>query len=214
MILEVTVNPPSNISFSDGDVVKLLGGKTGEAMIAQQHENLYSLAYRGKVFHGYSTTARTIPITSTTSPTFILWNPKSSGTNLVLIEYAIGYAAGTNVEGNVQLGILTDLSSTIATGRMISAFTDGPTINGLISSGTQQIAKFGTAATLSTAATKFYPLGMSLMQLAATNSAPIDLKYRFYGALILPPGVAVFTCASAATVATYNERITWYEYPA
>lgn len=214
MIISGIINPPSNIAFSDGDDAKILLGKTAEQLIAQQHESLYSLTYRGKVFHGYSTTSATIPITSTTSPTFILWNPRSSGINCVLIEYAVGWESGTNVEGNIQFGVLTDLPSQVVTGGPISAFTNGSVINGMIGSGQAQTAKFGVAATLGTAATKFYPLGMNIMVLATAKATPVDLKYKFYGALVLLPGTAIFSCASSATVAKYHERISWYEFPA
>jgi hypothetical protein len=212
MIFEGIVNSPSNISFSDGDDAKILLGKTGEQMFASQHENVYSLAYRGKVFHGYSTTSVTIPITSTTSPTFILWNPTSSGINLIPIEYAVGWESGTNTEGNIQFGVLTGLQSTTNTGGPISAFTAGPVINGLIGGGEVYKAKFGIAATI-VAATKFFPLGMNIMVLAAAKATPVDLKYPFGGKLILSPGTAIFSCASAATVAKYHERLTWYEWP-
>jgi hypothetical protein len=212
MILQGFVNVPSNISFSDGDDANVLLGKTAEQMVAQQHESLYSLTYRGKVFHGCSTTPLAIPITSTTTPKFILWNPRSSNQNLILIEYAVGWAAGTNVEGNIQLGILTGLPSNIATGGLITTFTAGPVICGMLSGGDNYQAKFGIAATI-TAATRFYPLGMNIMVLDTAKATPVDLKYRFNGALILTPGTAVFSCASAATVATYHERISWYEFP-
>ena len=212
MIIEGVVNSPSNISFSDGDDAKVLLGKTGEQMVAQQHESIYSLTYRLKVFHGYSTTSATIPIKTSTAPTFLLWNPTSSGINIIPIEYVIGYESGTNVEGNIQFGVLSGLQSNITTGGPISAFTAGPVLNGNIGGGDIYKAKFGVASTI-VAATRFYPIGLSLMQMAATNSAPISLMYQFMGKLILSPGTAIFSCASAATVAKYHERITWYEWP-
>lgn len=180
--------------------------------MASQHENVYALTYRGKMFHGNSTTAAAIPVKTTTSPKFILWNPRSSGINVVLVEYVVGWAAGTNAEGNVQLGVLTDLPSTIFTGGPITAFTAGPVINGMIGQGDSYVAKFGVAATI-TAATRFFPLGISPMELAANGANPAIMRYRFNGSLVLTPGTAVFSCASAASVATYHERISWYEYP-
>ena len=206
------INTSSNSSFPDGDEAEILLGKTAEQMVAQQHESLYSLAIRGKVFHGCSITPSTIPITTTTSPTFILWNPRSSHINVVLIEYAVGWAAGTNVEGNIQLGIKRDVPSAISTGGEISAVTDATVLNGLLGIGDVAHARFGVAATI-LAASVFYPLGMNIMVLDTAKATPVDLKYRFYGALILRPGSAVFSCSSAATVATYNERLSWYEFP-
>jgi hypothetical protein len=206
------VNQPSNISFSDGDESEIMLGKTAEQMVAQQHESLYALTSRGRMFHGCSITPSAIPIKTTTSPTFILWNPRSSNFNVVLVEYAVGWASGTNVEGNIQLGLKRDVPSTVYAGAHISAFTDATILNGVLTDGKPPHARFGIAATI-IAATVFYPLGMNIMVLDVTKATPVDLKYRFYGTLILPPGSAAFSCSSAATVATYNERITWYEYP-
>ena len=213
MIIEGVVNNFSNISFSDGDDVSLLCGKTAELMTSVVHEGIYNTTYRGLTFHGYSTTPLAIPITSTISPKFILWNPYGSGVNCVLVGYYIGYASGTNVEGNVQLGVITNIGSEVATGAKISAFTNGPILNGLLGGSTINKARFGIAATLTAASTQFLPLGISLMQLAAVNSVPISVAYNFNGSVIVPPGTCVFSCASAASVATYNERIVWYEFP-
>ena len=112
-----------------------LAGKTAELMVAGLHGNLYTATYRGMMFHGYNTTASAIPITSTTAPTFILWNPYGSGVNCVLVHYVVGYAAGTNVEGNVQLAVIQGAGAMVATGAPITAFTDGPTLNGNVGSG-------------------------------------------------------------------------------
>jgi hypothetical protein len=212
MIIEGVVNPPSEISFSDGDDIRIRAGKTSEFITTVAHAQFYDATYWGHTFHGYSMTPTTIPITSTTSPTFILWNPRGSGRNLVLVKYCMGYAANKSVEGNVQLGIITGLGSTIATGAAITAFTVGPVINGKLGSGAASVAKFGIAATI-VAATQFLSLSLSPMQLSATSSSPAVLFHEFQGTIIVPPGVAVFTCASAASVATYNERMVWYEHP-
>jgi hypothetical protein len=212
MILEATVQPPSDISFSDGDDVKLRAGKTAELITASQHADYYTITSRGQLYHGYSTTAAALPITSTTAPTFILWNPYGSGIKCVLVKYLIGYVSGKNVEGNTMLGVISNTAGALSTGGPISAFTRGPVINGLLDGAAQPHALFGVAATI-IAATVFLTTGISLMQLTATNSSPVHAAHPFEGTVIVPPGVAIFTCASAASVALYNERLIWYEYP-
>jgi hypothetical protein len=207
------VQPPSNIAYSDGDEIGNILGKSGELIVAGLHGNLYTETYRGRMFHGYSTTSTTIPISSTTAPTFILYNPRSSNINCVLVHYCPGWESGTNVEGNVMFGVITNAPGAIATGASISAFTDGPVLNGLLGGGLKSQVRFGIAATLGAAATQFLPLGMSIMVLAAAKATPVDLFYDFNGTVIVPPGVAVFSCASAATSAKYNERLSWYEFP-
>jgi hypothetical protein len=212
MILEATVNGPSNISFSDGDDIKLRSGKTGELMVMAQHGNQYSNTYRGSMFHGYSSTPLAIPVTSTTAPKFILWNPYGSNVNCILVHYCAGYVSGANADGNVMLGVLTNIGSSVRTGGVISAFSAGPVLNGVLGFSESAHARFGIAATV-IAATQFLPLGLSLMLLETAKSPSITSLYNFDGTVILPPGTAVFSCASAATVALFNERISWYEYP-
>jgi len=212
MLLEGTVNPPSNISFSDGAEPRLLAGKTAELMVSGLHGNLYTATYRGFMYHGYLTTASAIPVTSTTSPTMILWNPYGSGINCVLVHYCLGWKAGTNVEGNVQLAVLPSVGDTIKDGAPITAFTAGVTMNGMIGLGTVQKSKFGSAATV-TAATRFLPLGLNIMVMDTAKATPVSLMYDFNGTVILPEGTAVFDVSSAATTATYQRRLSWYEFP-
>ena len=117
------------------------------------------------------------------------------------------------MDGTVLLGVLNNVGSSLQTGGVISALTEGSTMNGRIGDGNGSAARFGVAATLTTAATQFLSLGMSLMILAKDNAASIKLKENFNGSVILTPGNAVFVCASSATVATYYQRLSWYEYP-
>jgi hypothetical protein len=212
MLLEGKVNQPSNISFSDGDDVHLITGKTAELMVSGLHGNLYTATYRGYMYHGYLTTASAIPIKTATAPTMILWNPYGSGINCVLVHYCIGWASGTNVEGNVQLAIIPSAGDTVKDGAPITAFTAGSTINGMIGLGTVQKAKFGSAATV-TAATRFLPLGLNIMVMDTAKATPVSLMYDFNGTVILPEGTAVFDVASAATTATYHRKLVWYEFP-
>ena len=211
MIIEGVVNPPSNSSYSDGDDVVVRCGKTGEWVISPQHAEYYQQTYWRKMFHGSSTTSVTIPITSTTAPTFILWNHYGSGVNCVLVKYLVGYVSGKTVEGNIQLGVILNAGDKISTGAPISTFTDSAVMNGILEVGMPE-ARFGVAATI-IAATHFLPLGLSPMQLDATSSAPAMMEHKFDGTVIIPPGVAVFSCASADSVAKFHERIVWYEYP-
>jgi len=212
MILEATIQGPSNISFSDGDDVKLRSGKTGELLVMEQHGGHYASTYRGNMFHAVSETPLAIPIKTTTTPKFILWNPYGSNVNCVLVHYCLGYAAGDNVAANIMLGVIDNTGTSVRTGGPISVFADEHIHDGLLGVENPSHARFSVAATI-IASTHFIPLGMSMMLLDITKSSSTSNFYDFDGTVILPPGSAVFSCASAATVATYNERLSWYEYP-
>jgi hypothetical protein len=212
MIIEGVVNPPSTISHADGCDAHVLLGKTAELMVANQHHAMYSLAYRGRVFHGCLTTAATFPVSSTTTPNCILYNPKSNDVNCVLIDFSAGWAAGSNTEGNVMLGVITNAPAAPATGAAIAAFTNATPVNGLLGSGFSSHVRFGTAATI-VAATQFLPLGITNLNWISSSDLTFTLSYKFDGSIIVAPGSAVFVCASAASVATYHQRLSWYEFP-
>jgi hypothetical protein len=212
MLIEGHIQKPSNIRFSDGDDTGVRLSPTAEMMVLPQHGDMYANTYNGNVFHGCLTTPAAFPITSTTAPVCILYNPRSNDVNCVLIDFSAGWAAGTNTEGNVMLGVITNAPAAIATGSAITAFTDGPVVNGLLGGGTRSHVRFGSAATI-VAATQFLPLGITNLNWISSSDLTFVLYYNFHGTVILPPGTAVFLCASAASVATFNQRLSWYEYP-
>jgi len=209
------VGPPSNKSFSDGDEVLGLYGKSAEMAVSPLHGNLYTQTYRGRMFHGYATNANqqqaALPVYSTTAPPFILYNPRSSAVNCILVHYVAGWVSGTNVEGNIMLGVITNAPAAIATGSAITAFTNGTVLNGNLGGGMKSKVRFGSATIV--AATQFLPLGLSNMVLDTAKSTSVNFFYNFEGSVIVPPGVAVFSCASVASVALYNQRLSWYEFP-
>jgi hypothetical protein len=213
VLISGKVSPPGNISFSTGAEPPCPAGKMGEIMFSPLHGSLYTQTYNGRMFHGFTGTPAAIPIYSATSVGLILFNPKSSGVHCILVHYCAGWVSGTNVEGNISLGILTSAPGAIASGTAITAFTDGTVINGNPVAGNASRVRFGSAATLGAAATQFLPLGISNMKLAASNSSSFNIFFDFGGTFIVGPGCAVFSCASAATTALYNERLCWYEFP-
>jgi hypothetical protein len=110
-----------------------------------------------------------------------------------------------------MLGVITNAPAQISAGSAISAFTDGSVLNGLLGGGNKSHVRFGSATIV--AATQFMPLGITNLNWISSSDLTFMLKYDFNGAVIVPPSTAVFICASAASVATYNQKLSWYEYP-
>src|SRR5271166_2715298 len=89
-----TVGPPSNTSIADGQTASVLMGKSAEQVFAELHGKWYTPAYRGRVFTASSLIAGiTIPVNTTTSPTWTLFNPLGSGINVELITLDVGWPA-------------------------------------------------------------------------------------------------------------------------
>jgi len=214
------VQNPSNISFSDGDEVNLIAGKRGEQMVGQLVAEMYSVTYRGAMFHASTTPlGLAIPIYTATAPTVCLWNPIGSGVNLVLHRYAFTYASGTSAYGSVGLMKETNTGSGIATGAVFSAFNDDIPTNGIIGGGKTSNAKVSisgtnTLTTLGDATRWFYTLGsINLEAATGTAHAATIPASRIAATIIIPPGSAVWPACTVASVALYAQTISWTEIP-
>ena len=106
-VLYLTTNAPSTTSNADGTNPPFLAGKSGEGMVAELHGKWYTAAYRNRVFLAQTAPAGvTIPISTTTTHTFALFNPLGSGVNLELISVDIAATTTTFVASPIQLGLL------------------------------------------------------------------------------------------------------------
>jgi hypothetical protein len=146
----------------------------------------------------------------------VLWNPASSGRNAVLMRYTLGYVSGTSVAGAVGLMSLPNAGGNIGTGAPFSAFTSVDPNNGLIGGGQKSVMRCANAATntLTTAGAWYKSLGISLYAAtAAIAVAAQDTQSEVDGAIIVPPGTAVYLAASAASSALYAQSLIWEEIP-
>lgn len=198
------VNPPASPSASDGTNQPILGGKSGEQIFTELHGKFYTSTYRGRTFLGATAAAgTTIPISSTTAPTFTLFNPLGSGVNVELVAADIGITNATTVVSPILLGIISGL---LLAPTGLTALTP---INALVGNGAVPQAKLYSAATLAAAATFFYPL---FSVSAASGAFPL-LHYDFDGKIILAPGSLCFLAGTAAQTSATSNGVTWSEYP-
>lgn len=195
------VGAPSNTSAADGSSQANLMGKSAEQLVAELHGKWYTSAYRGRVFStGVLIAGVTIPVNTTTAPTFTLYNPLGSGVNLELISLDVGWpAAAASVVGTL-LG---------TTGVQVpSAVTAGNIYSTLIGGGAVPAAKFYTAATI-VAITQHMPL-MNISTVTDTmNPAHVD----FDGAVILAPGSLFTLTSTPVQTAVAMPALRWAEFP-
>ena len=191
----------------------MLAGWSGEGVVAQLHGKYYQQTLAGKLFHGEIASAA-VAITSATAVTgALLWNPAGSGVNAVIARVALGWVGTTEGPGNTQLAFITQAGSSVATAAPITAFTEAAPHCGLLGNSPANQVRFGTAATV-TAPTKFIGLGMSALTTTGTATFGSHTKvYDAEGLIIIPPNVAVWLCASAASGTTYTQTMSWYEMP-
>lgn len=220
MINEFVVGPTVN---ADGVTCNARGGRTGEAIMSELHGRFFEQAFRGALFSiGSSTTAlsaNTISLTATTTPIVGVYNPITSGVNLVILQ------------AGLQQSVLT--ASSVAPGSLVWAGSIG---NSAISTGSAPFNRKTMASAGSQA--KGFPGGVALTGLtnnlvifegadlhpglalttatvAATTPQYASIAVQnFDGSLIVPPGgvLALLNTVSTTTVSVAS-RLLWEEVP-
>ena len=193
------VGAPSNVSASDSANLAALQGKAGELIDSNLHGKWYTAAYRNRVFVGSSLIAGvTIPVNTTTAPTFTLFNPLGSGVNLELVSFDMYSLGGTMVVGTILGGLSTQTPTAVTAG--------GATISVPVGGGGVAQAKLYTAATIVAITTHFY-----LGQVAATTSASVH--YEFDGKIIIAPGGLITVYSNPVQTAVTVPSFVWAEWP-
>ena len=194
-----------------GTTTSLLQGNTSELIASQLHGRLGQAAYNGNLFIASTAAAGvTIPISSTTAPTFTLLNPLGSNVNAELLFITIGITVVTSVASPLLLGYLGGLTSaTNPTSTTARAIT-----NAKLNSGNASICNFFTAATLAAATTLFATIG----QITATNATAGNSLGPWFatdlqGGMLLTPGSLVHVCGTAAQTSPTTISLWYAEYP-
>jgi hypothetical protein len=167
----------------------------------------------GHTYHGTTTYAGVaVPIYSSTSPTFALWNPL--GSNKILIPYKLSVgveATNTAVIATLGLGQVINTGGAYATGLPIAAWTDTTPWNGRVGHQDGRQGRFALSATLTSAANFFYNLGFSQ---ATTALAPglVSMQHNFDGGLAIAPGSLIHLVGvPAAPAEQMIATISWFE---
>jgi hypothetical protein len=219
MQIQGIVNPPANLSVSDGLSPVALMGKAAELMVAELHAKYYTQAYRGVAFLGVTAPGGVaLPAYNTTAQVFGLWNRAGNTRNAALQVLDAGIVAvGTGVVSNFALSQTQGAGSALATGQ-ISAFTAGSatTIFGgnIGVTGGGNTVSFTPSAATSLASTFLMSLNYSYFSTAFLASPGPGLHYDFDEGVIVPPNVAVWLGgATVSNGGTWDVGIRWSEPP-
>jgi hypothetical protein len=210
--LKATIRSLSDFAHTDKEFDLTLH-RLGELAVTDTNGKYYLQNYNLNMFYGTTTNAGVaIPADNATAQTFAVWNPAGSGKLLVPVHLRMGIVTlGTRVVSSIQLNFLSNVGSQIATGSLITAWTDTVPQSANIGSNSRSNMRFALAAT-TTAATSYWQTGL-YHDLAAGGSAP-PLVVDFDGTLIVRQGTAMFLqSADAATGSTYAITMSWLELP-
>lgn len=218
------VGAPSSSSAPDGVSLPLLQGKQAELIVAELHGKYYTQTYRNTLFWASTALAGvTLPIVTSGSPTFVIWNPQGSGKNCVLASVIITPTTAMTTASGYGYGWNINMGASIGTGAPFSAFTQitatrGNGNLGQIAGQNNSVVLVASAATITAA---FAPVAMRGNGMSAGTGAitapaqqPI-MREDFDGTIIIPPGVAFVvgtTIATSGQTAT-GVAATWYETP-
>ena len=183
------------------------------------------MTMNGRTFHaaaGAAGTGITVPIYSTTSPVFALWNPLGSGRIIVPVVIELGVAAtGTPAITTLALSQVLNTGAAYATGLPIAAWTDAAVYNGRFKYGSSSASaannqgRIGVATTtLTTAGNTFYDLGLSQATTSLAGGI-VKAEHEFKERIAMDPGTLVHLVGNPlAPVETFVVSISWIEYDA
>ena|SRR3990167_1307884 len=159
-----------------------------------------------------------IPISTTTAPIVMVWNPQDSGVMVNCLRYVVGWSSGTSVPSTVGFQTMAVGSNGITgqTNAAIGGFTPTTIKNALIGSGAASKVRASAQATNAiVAVVNWTPTGIQLSTGAATGVNPPGAPsfYDFDGLCQLLPGTAMFTCGNAASGALMSQVLYWEEVP-
>jgi len=204
---------PSVLADGADEILRL--GKGGEQIVQELHGRFYEQTYRGAMFSGGMTALTSIAaatfttgtLGATGTPIIGVWNPTTSGVNLVILQATLGLTmTALNVTGpgpfawcsaTGQAGITTGRNpvnrATLAASGSKAVDVAGVALSGL--SGSQSIrwgsALFGGSA--SSAAFTATAAAMQTQQLASVEN--LD------GSVIVPPGGVLSLLSTTQAVA-------------
>ena len=203
----------------DGVASDVALGVQGQQLVADLHGKYYEQARQGRLWYASTVVAGlAVPISTTTAPTVMLWNPDQSGVNAVLGRFTASYVSGTSVATSIGLSFAARAGSIVATGAAITVFADNVvgtnTFNGLFGAGgVPKVRNSSQGTNTVTAGTWFKTLLGESALVATTAMNPYGATYDFDGEVIIPPGVAIWVTGAAASGALLAQTLSWVEVP-
>lgn len=209
---------PTGAATTDGSTATANMGRANELITSNLHADHFQECYRGNVFYGSTATAGVIiPIASTLTPTYSVWNPAGSGKLMVPIVTLIGWTATTAALGSLIWMATTNAGSGISTTAPFVAFGTGTPVNGYLGGGNASVVRLGSGGTttLVAASTVYRETGLSVTATTAATATGPGWVWRddWNGSGIIPPGNAIHLMGTTAIAITAQVTLAWYEIP-
>lgn len=193
------------------------GGRFGDQLMSPIGGKYAAAARAGILFHGATAAAGVvIPISTSLTPTFSLWNPAGSGYDFELVCFKAGWSATTAVLGTIGYTFTANAGNGISSTAPFVAFGTGTPMNAKFNGGRSSAARLagGGTTTLVAASTNFTNSGIvTAATTAATTTAPMWIaRDDIDGTIILEPGNAMHIMGSTAVAVTLTIDLSWIEW--
>ena len=217
MLMQGVVADPSSAASPDGSTVTVNLGRAQEILASNLHGKYFEQCYRGNLYYASTVTAGVvIPIASTLTPTYSLWNPAGSNKLLVPIVTLIGWTATTGALGSYVWHVTTQTGAAIATGAPFVAFGTGTPVNCNAGAGkvSQIRAATGGTTTLTAASTFYRDTGLQItLTTAASSNNGWIWRDDWDGTGIIPPGNAIHLLGTTAIATGVAVSTVYAEVP-
>lgn len=214
-------------TISDGATEDVRLGRTAELIVQELHARYFETNFRGAVYSdgmgltSISNSTFTVGgIGATTTPVTGVWNPTTSGVNLVIIEATLGLTmtalAATGPGGftwalSANNSALTLGATPLNRKTFVNAGSSAKGLTNVALTGITNalVAKFGSSLGGGSAENVSFTATAVAMQTMAVSS-----KEQFDGTLIVPPG-GVLALLANTTPAAHSacSAIVWEEVP-
>ena len=218
MIIQGQVGPTStNVSVAPGTNPAIRQGQLGDVIVSELHGRYYETTYRRNMFSGALSGATGITasalgvVTATAYTGLVLYNPPSSGFNLVLqkvgYSFPIAPAAAVVVSLGQGFSSLPPQTTTAVTAK--NNFINGTTAAASLYS----VATFGIATTAPVTTVPTHTLGW-IGTVAATSTSAAGSFIDLEGSIIIPPtGYVCMYLSTAAQTNGFFGSMAWEEVP-
>ena len=217
MLMQGVVADPSSAASPDGSINAVNLGRANEVLAATLHGKYFEQAYRGNIYYASTATAGVVvPIASTLTPTYSIWNPAGSNRLLVPLVTLIGWRVTTPALGSYVWTMTTSAGATIATGAPFAAFGTGTPVNANLGSGKTSVMFTATGGTTTlTAAASFYrDFGLSIVPTTAASATPGWIwRDDWDGTGVVYPSNAIHLMGTTAIATTATVTLVYAELP-
>jgi hypothetical protein len=213
-------------SLTTGVTPSVRQGQLGDTVVSQLHGRFYEPAYRGNLFIA-NIPAYTLVVNNATSantttgavPIVGVWNPTTSGVNLVLQQAGlqiVNTAASSNASGAFVWAYATNQSALTSTTSGIASRTLTSSSQGKVyGGGTATLTGLTGSLTVLEGADLAGGLAIATTSIATSTVVP-NFAYvqNFDGSVIVPPGgvwVLMNTVNNSTTAVT--SHLVWEEVP-